>query len=97
MRHTYQTASIDFSYLAVLLLLAYVLASGPKYVRQLKSDTSDIKIEKVSPVKEVLKLGKYYGIDPYVRAWSRLSPSIQKTNPATSNQRLAAIRNPASR
>ncbi|MBL7698195.1 MAG: hypothetical protein JNK79_08560 [Chitinophagaceae bacterium] len=74
MRHNTKTASIDFSYLAVLLLLAYVLSSAPRYVRQLKENKEDIKIEKMSPLKEVLKLGKYYGVDPYLRAWNRLTP-----------------------
>lgn len=97
MRQTFQTASIDFSYLAVLLLLAYVLASAPKYMRHIRSSTNDTKIEKISPVREVLKLGKYYGIDPYVRVWTRLSPTQDKTIPSATPVNLAAIKNPASR
>lgn len=97
MRQTFQTASIDFSYLAVLLLLAYVLASAPKYVRHIRSNTNDTKIEKISPVKEVLKLGKYYAIDPYVRVWTRLSPTKDKTMPSGTPVNLAVIKNPPSR
>ena len=97
MRQNIQTASIDFSYLAVILLLAYLLTSAPKYLKHIRSSTNDIKIQNTLPVKEVLKLGKYYGIDPYLKAWNRLSPTRDKTKPASSPTNLAAIQSPASR
>ena len=87
--NTSQTGT-ELSYLAVLLLLAYVLSSAPRYVRQFRQNHEDIKIEKVSPVKQVLKIGKYYTIDPYIRAWNRLTPSHDNTN-------LATISKPVSR
>ena len=97
MRHTIKAASVDFSYVAVLLLLAYVLSSAPRYVRNFRENTQDIKIEKVSPLKEVLKLGKYYGVDPYLRAWNRLVPGGDKTQPKPENLNLATIETGASR
>lgn len=97
MRHTIQTTSLDFSYLAVLLLLAYVLSSAPRYVRQMRDNKGDIKIEKVSPIKEVLKMGKYYGVDPYLRAWNRLAPKSEETKPKPENINLATLNAPASR
>ena len=77
-----QHSAIDFSYLAVLLLLAYVMSSAPKYFRQFRENHQDIKIEKISPFKQVLQIGKYYTIDPYVRVWNQLNP-VKTTNLAT--------------
>ena len=65
-------SSLDFSYLAVILLLAYVLTSAPKYVKQFRQHHEDIKIESVSPIKAVMEIGKAYAIDPYLRAWNHL-------------------------
>ena len=97
MRHTIQTTSVDFSYIAVLLLLAYVLSSAPRYVRNFRENTQDIKIEKVSPIKKVLKLGKYYGVDPYLRAWNNLIPGDDNTQPEPENVNLATLETSASR
>ena len=73
----------DLSYLAVLLLLAYVMSSAPRYFREFRQNHKEIKIEKVSPLHQVLKIGKYYTIDPYIRAWNRLSPTATSDNLAT--------------
>lgn len=97
MRKNIQNASIDFSYLAVLLLVAYLLTSAPKYLRHIRSTTNDIKIKNSLPVKEVLRLGKYYAIDPYLRAWNHLSPIKGKSTPDGSPTNLATIQTPASR
>jgi hypothetical protein len=96
MQHTNTTAGIEFSYLAVLLLLAYVMSSAPRYVRQFKERKSDIKIERVSPIKEVLKLSKYYAVDPYLKAWNQLVPKKDPTVPQPSVN-LAVAGNPVSR
>ena len=82
-----QHSAIDFSYLAVLLLLAYVMSSAPKYWRQFRENHQDNKIEKVSPIKQVLQIGKYYTIDPYMRVWNQLNP--------TKTTNLATIQNPS--
>ena len=68
-------AGTELSYLAVLLLLAYVMSSAPRYLREFRQNHKEIKIEKVSPLQQVLKIAKYYTIDPYVRAWNKVSPS----------------------
>jgi len=86
--HT-QHSGIEFSYLAVLLLLAYVMSSAPKYVRKFRENHEDIKIEKTSPIQQVLKIGKYYTIDPYIRTWKRLSPG--------SSNNIATVQNPGLR
>ena len=80
----------ELSYLAVLLLLAYVLSSAPRYLREFRQNHHDIKIEKVSPLQQVMKIGKYYTVDPYIRAWNRLSPA-----PVTTN--FAAVKEPVLR
>jgi len=80
----------ELSYLAVLLLLAYVMSSAPRYLREFRQNHQEIKIEKVSPLQQVLKIGKYYTIDPYIRVWHRLAPA-----PFTNN--LAAVNEPKSR
>jgi hypothetical protein len=63
------------------------MISAPKYFRQFRETHQDIKIEKVSPIKQVLQIGKYYAIDPYLRAWDKLAP--------VSSSNLAAIQNPS--
>lgn len=91
MRHTFQNSDYNLSYIAVLLLLAYFLSSAPRYVRQVKENFHGQKTEKVSPVRGVLKLGKYYGVDPYKRAWNRLVPGSDKTEPATNPSNFAVL------
>jgi hypothetical protein len=79
MEQNSQAASINLSYLAVLLLLAYVLSSAPKYIRNFRENHNDIKIETISPIKKVLKIGRYYAVDPYLRAWNRLVPGRESS------------------
>ena len=90
MSHNTDHTGTQLSYLAVLLLLAYVMSSAPRYLREFRQNHHEIKIEKVSPLQQVLKIGKYYTVDPYIRVWNRLSPA-----PATTN--LAAVEEPVSR
>ncbi len=71
---------MELSYLTVLLLLAYVLSSAPRYLREFRQNHQEIKIEKVSPIQQVLKLGKYYTIDPYIKVWHRLAPAPANEN-----------------
>ena len=80
--NTHQT-STELSYIAVLLLLAYVLSSAPRYLREFRQNHQEIKIEKASPFQQVLKIGKYYTIDPYIRVWNHVSPTPSATNIAT--------------
>lgn len=80
MSHDTNTSVLSYSYLAVLLLLAYVLASAPRYVRTFKENHNHIKIEKPAPLRQLMKYTKYYGIDPYVRVWNRLTPSNESRN-----------------
>jgi hypothetical protein len=87
--NTQQTGT-DVSYLAVLLLLAYVMSSAPKYFREFRLNHREIKIESVSPIQQVLKIGKYYTVDPYIRVWNRLAP-------ASSTGNLVVIPAPGSR
>jgi hypothetical protein len=70
-----KTSTLDLSYLAVILLLAYLLTSAPKYVRQFRESHNNIKIERSYPFREVLKIGKAYTIDPYIRAFNSLRPA----------------------
>ena len=79
MSYNTQNAGADFSYIAVLLLLAYVMSSAPKYFRQFRENHENIKIEKVSPIKQVIKIGKYYTIDPYLKAWNKLTAEPNTT------------------
>ena len=79
MSYNTQNAGADFSYIAVLLLLAYVMSSAPKYFRQFRENHENIKIEKVSPIKQVIKIGKYYTIDPYLKAWNKLTTDPNTT------------------
>jgi hypothetical protein len=90
MSYNTQQTGTDLSYLAVLLLLAYVMSSAPKYYREFRQNHREIKIESVSPIQQVLKIGKYYTVDPYIRVWNRLAPSSSTSN-------LAVIPAPASR
>jgi hypothetical protein len=75
MATNHQTSKLDFSYLAVILLLAYVLASAPKFVRQIRQEGTEIKLEKVNPFKDAWKIGKAYTIDPYLRAFNAIRSS----------------------
>ena len=90
MSYNTQSAGTDFSYVAVLLLLAYLMSSGPKYLRQFRETHNNIKIESVSPIRQVIQVGKFYTIDPYLKAWNKLKP-------AQTTHNLAAISNPVSR
>ncbi len=90
MLHNTNHTGTELSYLAVLLLLAYVMSSAPKYLREFRQNHREIKIEKVTPLQQVLKMGKYYTVDPYIRAWNRLSPASSTTN-------LADAKEPVSR
>jgi len=85
MEYTSQQSTTDLSYIAVLLLLAYFLSSAPKYVRQFREHHNELKIERISPIKQVLKIGKYYTIDPYIRTWNRLTPSSSTSNLASNS------------
>lgn len=87
--HSHQPAA-DFSYFAVLLLLAYVLSSAPRYVRDFRQFHHEINIEKASPLQKVLKAGRFYTIDPYIRVWNRISSG-------RSANELAAFVTPVSR
>lgn len=80
MSHHTGQQGMELSYLAVLLLLAYVLSSAPRYMRNFRQNHHDIKIEKISPIQQVLKLGKYYTIDPYIRVWHHLTPAATQEN-----------------
>ena len=80
MSHNTDHTGTQFSYLAVLLFLAYVMSSAPRYLREFRQNHQEIKIEKVTPLQQVLKIGKYYTVDPYIRAWNRLSPAPSTTN-----------------
>ena len=90
MLHNTNHTGTELSYLAVLLLLAYVMSSAPKYLREFRQNHHEIKIEKVRPLQQVLKMGKYYTVDPYIRVWNRLSPAPAITN-------LAVAKEPVSR
>jgi hypothetical protein len=90
MSYNTHQASTDLSYITVLLLLAYVMSSAPRYLREFRQNHQEIKIEKASSLKQVLKIGKYYTVDPYIRVWNRLSP-------APSGNTLVAVPAPASR
>jgi hypothetical protein len=79
---THQTGT-ELSYLAVLLLLAYVMSSAPRYLREFRQNHQEIKIEKASPIQQVIKIGKYYTIDPYIRAWNHMNPAPSTNNLAT--------------
>ena len=89
MEYTYQHKTTELSYLAVLLLLAYFLSSAPKYVRDFREHHNDIKMESVSPIRQMLKIGKYYTIDPYIRTWNRLTPPSTGNNLATNSTQLS--------
>jgi len=65
------------------------MSSAPKYIQQFRENHEDIKIENVSPLQHVLKIGKHYTIDPYIRSWKKLSPGL------TNN--LATVQNPGLR
>ena len=80
MSQNIQHTGSELSYLAVLLLIAYVLSSAPRYFRDFRQNHQDIKIEKVSPIQQVLKIGKYYTVDPYIRVWRQLSPAPSTNN-----------------
>ncbi|HUQ66269.1 MAG TPA: hypothetical protein VM101_08945 [Flavitalea sp.] len=77
MSYNTQHSSTDFSYLVVLLLLAYVMNSAPKYIRQFRQTHENIKIQTPIPIKQVLKMGQYYTITPYVQAWVKLSAPVK--------------------
>lgn len=75
-----QTSKLDFSYLAVVLLLAYVMTSGPKYLKKFRETHEDIKIE-INPFQQVLKIGKAYTLDHYLRAFN----AVKSINLASSS------------
>lgn len=89
MTHNSSTSSLDFSYIAVLLLLAYVMSSAPKYIQNFRENHNNIKIENVSPVKQVLRFTKYYAVDPYLRAFNSLTPHLNKISLASLNSAVS--------
>jgi hypothetical protein len=74
MSHDTNTSVLSYSYLFVLLLIAYVMASAPRYVRTFKEHHNNLKLEKVSPLRQVIRFTKYYSVDPYLKAWKSLQP-----------------------
>lgn len=77
MAHNTETASTELNFIVILLLLAYVLSSAPRYVRQLKDPEKGVKIENTSPIRQVLKAGMVYTVDQYLKIWKTIRPNIK--------------------
>jgi hypothetical protein len=61
------------------------MSSAPRYIRNFHENHNDIKIEKVSPVKQVLKYTKFYAVDPYLKAFNQLTQPKAGSNLAAVN------------
>ena len=84
----------DTGYLAIVLLLAYVLSSAPKFVRNLEHDKQPAKTEHKSFTRNMIKAGKS-AVQQYVRAWERvqgsLTPAVTPQQPATLTENLPGL------
>jgi hypothetical protein len=67
----------DLSFLMILMLMSYVLCSAPKFIRQMKNYKKEIRIEAVTPIKTLIKAGRFYAIEPYKRMWTYLQSDVR--------------------
>jgi hypothetical protein len=71
---------LDLGYLAIILLLAYVLTSAPRYVRNFDKGRDLQKTEHRSVTRQVVDAGKL-AVNEYVKAWKLVRQSVQPVAP----------------
>jgi len=82
----------DFASIAILLLLSYVLSSAPRFVRNLQREAPvPAAVQQQSTRNGWIEIGKAYTIDPYLRAWNRLSAESLLMSTSTGFTEAAAI------
>lgn len=74
----------DIGYLGIVLLLAYVLTSAPRYVRSFGKDREPHKTEHRSITRQVVNAGKL-AVNEYVKAWKLVRQSVQPAEPVKKN------------
>lgn len=67
----------DTYYVVILLLLAYVMSSAPRYMRDLKNSNDKSTPSPTSPITEWKKALNVYTIQPYKNAWKQLTPKME--------------------
>ena len=72
-----QHTGSEVRFIVILLLLAYVMSSAPKYIRDMRENSGQIENSDPFPFRELLRAGKAYTIQPYKRAWQSLSPKVE--------------------
>ena len=71
---------LDLGYLGVILLLAYVLSSAPRYVRNFDKSRDLQKTEHRSITHQVIDAGKL-AVNEYVKAWKLVRQSVEPVMP----------------
>lgn len=64
-------------YIVILLLIAYVMSSAPRYVREFREQQEKTWPVPSAPAIEWKETLKAYTIQPYVNAWHRLRPGTE--------------------
>jgi uncharacterized protein (UPF0297 family) len=84
----------DLGYLAIVLLLAYVLTSAPRYVRNFDDNrTESRKAAHRSITRQVVDAGKL-AVNEYVKAWKMVQQSVQPVvPPAKDNNKPSLTQN----
>jgi hypothetical protein len=82
----------EIGYLGIVLLLAYVLTSAPRLVRNLDKDRELPKTEHKSITRQVVNAGKL-AVNEYVNAWKLVRQSVQPAAPVKKNNNPSLTEN----
>lgn len=61
-------------FIVILLLMAYVMSSAPRYVREFRNQPEKTIPVPAAPVQQWKEVLKAYSIQPYMNAWHQLRP-----------------------
>jgi hypothetical protein len=74
----------DIGYLGIVLLLAYLLTSAPRYVRNFEKEREPHRTEHKSITRQMVNAGKL-AVNEYVKAWKLVRESVQPVIPGKKN------------
>lgn len=70
------SSSSDLHYIVILFLVAYLLTSAPTFVREWRKQETKPRMESVTGIGQIIKAGKTYGVDPFVKMWKAVQPTL---------------------
>jgi hypothetical protein len=77
----------DIGYLGIILLLAYVLTSAPRYVRSFEKEGEMPKKEHASISRQMVNAGNL-AVNEYVKAWKLVRESVQPVAPLNKQEKV---------